>query len=115
MIIRGLDSDGDWTFGAGKSNYKRELDAIKQNIATKYNEWVGDCFFDQQAGIDWNTRLDYNQTALLEQDIKKLIAGCSGVTNIITLNFSLVERVFKATYEVATIYSQNIAGELTNA
>jgi len=53
MIVRDLDVNHDWTFGAGKNNYRTNLNALAQNIQTRLLSFLGDCFFDLTAGIDW--------------------------------------------------------------
>ena len=114
MIIRALDSEGDWTFGKGLSNYNKETRAIEQNISTRYNEWVGDCFFNSEAGIDWYNRLDYGSKDILENDIKSLILKSYGVVEILSISSTLINRVFNATYTIRTIFSTTITGTLIN-
>lgn len=53
MIIRALDSNGDFTFGKGKENYLSGNSAIGLNVQTRILCFLRDCFFDQQMGIDW--------------------------------------------------------------
>jgi len=107
MIIRALDENGDWTFGRGKSDYKQDQEALKQNIDTKLKEWVGDCFFNQNAGINWQTRLAAgNQKDRLEQEISSLILKVDGVVNVALLTVEVANRKFTVNYEIETIYSQ---------
>tara|TARA_R110000782_G_scaffold54444_1_gene115129 strand:+ start:193 stop:540 length:348 start_codon:yes stop_codon:yes gene_type:complete len=114
MIIRALDADGDWTFGKGLSNYASNNAGIEQNIKTRYNEWVGDCFFNSEAGIDWSNRLGYGSKDVLENDIKSLIAKSYGVVSVESLSSQLVGRKFTASYSVKTIFSETITGNLGN-
>ena len=108
MIFRNLDSNGDWTFGKGKNNYTRENKAIGLNIQTRIYSWLGDCFFDQGAGIDWVNRLgSKNQRELLELDLRNIILQSEGVTGILEFSTSLVDRNFRADYSVETIYSKS--------
>ena len=59
MITRALINnpdpklDNDWTFGKGRQSYLRHEAAIKQSIRTRLMSFLGDCFFDINAGIDW--------------------------------------------------------------
>lgn len=113
MIFRGLDSNGDWTFGQGKSNYLTGNDAIGTNIATRIRSWIGDCFFDQNAGIDWLNRLSMkNQENLLKLDLQRIIQQSYGVTGIRTLTVSLVQRAFFITYIIDTINSASYQNQL---
>lgn len=107
MIFRNIDSFGDWTFGQGLANFVSQNDAIGLNIKTRILSWLGDCFFDTTAGIDWLNRLgSKNQRTLLEFDLKRIILQSEGVTGINSLSTQLFDRSFTANYSVNTIYSQ---------
>ena len=111
--IRAIDNNGDWTFGKGLGNYKTGLDALKQNIKTKLLEWKGDCFFNNNAGIDWNNRLSKRQQSLpLQREIKSLIVKIDGVTavNNIDLIFDEDTRNLTLNYSMNTVY-----GNLTDS
>lgn len=114
MKFRVLDSDGDWSFGAGRNNYASANIAIGLNIKTRLKMWVDDCFFDMTAGIDWYARLgSKNQRALLENDIKRIILQSEGVTGILSFETFLNGRNFTADYSVATIYTPSFEDSLT--
>lgn len=117
MIIRNLDSLGDWSFGNGLSNYLVDNEAIGLNIKTRIFSWLGDCFFDTGAGIDWPNRLgNENQRSLLELDLRRIVLQSYGVTGIVTFNAELVGRKFTTNFSVNTIFSQgyemNLAQEI---
>ena len=113
MIFRNLDKNGDWTFGRGKGNFVAENNAIRLNIKTRLMSWIGDCFFDMGAGIDWINRLgSKNQRALLEQDIRNIISKTPDVRRIIDFSTDLTGRKFTANYTVETIYSKNFTDSL---
>lgn len=115
MIIRGLDSDGDWTFGSGLSNYLTGNSAIAENIATRLYSWLNDCFFDTQAGVDWLNRLGAKgQESLLLADLRRIILQSYGVTAITGLSASLSPaRIFTAQYQINTIFSQGYQNSIT--
>ncbi len=114
MIFRNLDSDGDWTFGSGRGNYVSGNAAIGLNIKTRILSWVGDCFFNQGAGIDWVNRLgSKNQRALLELDLRRIILQSFGVTGIISVATVLNNRNFSANYSVNTTFSQEYIDSIT--
>lgn len=120
MIFRNLDGNFDWTFGNGVANYVSKNAAIGLNIKTRIYSWLKDCFFDQQAGIDWWNRLgSKNQKGLLDADLKRIILQSEGVTGLVSFASVLVGRVYTATYEVSTIYSasyvDSVKKELPNA
>lgn len=90
MIVRALNKDGDWTFGAGKANYLSGVDALKQSISTRLNSYLGDCFFATNAGIDWFTFCGGSKSQLaLQLAINAVILNTANVTGIITTQVSL--------------------------
>lgn len=114
MLFRNLDEVGDWTFGRGNQNYVDLNAAIGLNIRTRILSWVGDCFFDQKAGIDWVNRLgSKNQRTLLEMDLKRLIIQSNGVTGLLAFDTVLNTRAFTANYTVQTENSQQYIDSLT--
>jgi hypothetical protein len=107
MIFRELDESGDWVFGKGKQCFFTTEKAINANIKTRILSWVGDCFWDINAGIDWVNRLgSKNQRELLELDLRRIILQSEGVTGLIDFDSTLSGRNFTATYTIETIYSQ---------
>jgi len=114
MIFRNLKEDHDGTFGKGRQNFAQQNDAIGLNIKTRILSWVGDCFFDQKAGIDWNNRLGRkDQRGLLELDLKRLIMQSRDVTGITFFDTIENDRNFDAYYSVNTIYSKDYKDSLT--
>jgi len=53
MRVSGLDKNLDWRFGKGRAVYKRNADAIAQNILTRLRSFLGDWYLDTEIGIDW--------------------------------------------------------------
>lgn len=114
MIIRNLDQNGDWSFGQGLSNYIAANPAIGLNIKTRLLSWVGDCFFDTLAGVDWTNRLSLkNQKRILDAELRRIILQSYGVTGIVSFSSSLTDRSFTASYEVNTIFSQSYVDTIT--
>lgn len=114
MIIRNLDSNHDFTFGSGVANYIAGNAGIGLNIETRLLSWFKDCFFDQNAGIDWANRLgSKNQRALLELDLRRIILQSFGVTGIVTFDTVLTGRKFSASYTIDTIFSKNYQNTVT--
>jgi len=117
MIIRGLDQDDDWTFGKGKSSYKSSQLALNQNISTKLLEWKGDCFFDNDAGVDWKNRLEKrSQIPFLQDEIRTVILKVDGVVEVtnLDLNFNSTSRNLTVNYSVKTIYSTEVETSTIN-
>jgi len=113
MIVRALDNQGDWTFGKSKNNYLSGSAAVQQNIKTRLLEFIGDCFFNIQAGVDWFNFLGGSKNQLaLNLNISSVILNTSFVTSIKQLSISLVNRDFSVSYQVIDAYSQIITDNI---
>ncbi len=107
MIVRALDSDHDWLFGKGRNDYLRDLNAVVQNIDTRLNSFLGDCFFDQGAGIDWFNLLGAKDQIALNLTISAVILNTTDVTGIEQLSVTLsTARNLRVAYVVQTSYSR---------
>lgn len=112
MRVRALNSQGDWTFGAGQNNYLTNKAAVSQAIGTRLLMFLGDCFFATNQGIDWFTFLGGSKSQLaLQLAINAVILntqsqGVPVITEIVALNVSLnsVTRAFAITYEATTVF-----------
>lgn len=115
MRVRALDGSNDFTFGQGFGSYKRELDALGQNCATRIRSFLGDCFFDTGAGIDWLNLLEKGKQKNLRDAIQSTILTTTGITGINSFDFFVDEkRELTINYNVATIYSSSYSGTVTN-
>lgn len=108
MIVRALDTNHDFTFGKGKQSYKKENDAIMQNIKTRLLSFLNDCFFDVDAGIDWYTLLGKKNT---ENEIilscRATILKTEGVVTVNSLSASVnSDRRISINVNLETIYSR---------
>lgn len=92
MIVRGVDTDGDWLFGKGRNDYKRNRDAISQNIKTRLKSFLGNCFFALNDGLDWPTLLGSKDPAMAKLAISTCILNTTGVTGMKLLTYSLDEQ-----------------------
>jgi hypothetical protein len=110
MIFRNLDASGDWTFGAGLSNYAQDERAVELNIQTRLLSWVGNCFFSLQDGIDWKARLDKGQQQALVNELKANILGAFGVVRVDSVVAILdARRRLMVTYIIDTIFSSSFS------
>jgi hypothetical protein len=82
MKARALDSLGDWQFGKGLQSYVKDLDALKQSISTRLKQWLNNCFFAMDEGVDWANELDIGTKGALDLDIKRVILQTGGVLRI---------------------------------
>lgn len=107
MIVRGIDAEGNWLFGKGANDYLQANAAIGQNIKTRLQSFLGDCFFAINEGLDWFNILGSKNQIGLELAIRAVILNTPLVTAIRSLTV-LVEsnRNARFTYSVDTIYTQ---------
>ena len=108
MIIRATTSTRDFIFGNGKHSYLSGEAAIEANVQSSLLEFVGDCFFNTGAGIDWINRMgNPGQEQNLISDIKILILNCYGVISVNSLTMQVNPNTRKMTIsvQITTIYS----------
>ena len=107
MRIRALDTLGDWTYGKGQNNYKVRNPAVAESIQTRLLSFLGDCFFDLGAGIDWFTYLGGKDQLGLNLAVSAVILNTQDVTGIRQLSIDLnrATRALTITYQVQTVYS----------
>lgn len=110
MRVRALTSSGDWTFGQGQNDYVVAQQAVRQIIQTRVLSFLGNCFFDLGAGIDWFNLLGTSQQQALNLAISAVILNLppSGtITGIVqtSLTYSPASRNISFTYQVISIYS----------
>lgn len=110
MIIRNLDKNKDWCFGHGLSDLLSDDDAIMLNIETRLNEWVGDCFFAVQNGVDWYNGLDRGMKEYLDRRIKEIIIESFGVVQVLIYESIIDVRTRKLTINtsITTINSDSV-------
>ena len=106
MRIRNTDTNWDWTFGNGQSNYVREISAVKVDIKMRLLEWYNDCFFNLTQGIPWDVRLgSHNQKDLLDQDVFATVQSVNGVLSVFNFESNVVGRKYTCSLDVYTMYS----------
>mgnify|MGYP001140431542 CR=1 FL=1 len=116
MTMRNLDPAGeDWTFGAGRNNYVDKNQEIALNVKTRVLSFLGDCFFDTEAGIDWFNLLDYRYQDRLENSVQDVILKTPGVVGINSVDVLLGgNRNIIISYNLQTIYSSSYTGEIVS-
>lgn len=113
MTFRNLDGSNDWCFGSGRSDYVNGHNEVALNVKTRVLCFLGDCFFDTEAGIDWWNRLDKNQLSSLEVELKDVIIKTDGVVSINNAEVVLgADRKLFVQYTIKDIYSQEISEDL---
>jgi len=113
MRVRAVDGNNDWVFGKGRNSYKKDIKALIQMVKTKLQSFLGDCFFDLTAGVDWfnlNSQKDVDE---LRRSIAAVLLNIEEVTKVNEIFLSLGQnRVFTIQYSVDTIYGE-ITEEIT--
>lgn len=107
-IVRALDINGDWTFGGGESNYLEGNDAISQQIKCRLQEFVSNCFWNPQGGLDWRNLLGQrNNQQMLNLQVGSIISNTDGVTFLQQLNVTLnrTTRQLNISWRISTVYS----------
>jgi len=118
MITRALDTsldsdrNHDWTFGKGRQNYLRREEAIAQSIKTRLMSFLGDCFFDINAGLDWWRFMGGKERLALLVQARSIILGTEGVTGVIDLDVihNPDTRGISLSYRVNTLFSETLTG-----
>lgn len=109
MRFRALDSNWDWKFGKGIGSYSGDTQAIAYDVKSKILSWVGDCFFDAQAGIDWKNILgSKDQKSQLDDAIKKIIVEEYGIIELSYFESEISDRTYHCTVRFKTIYNETI-------
>jgi len=110
-IVRALDVGGDWTFGLSKGNYISGNPMVAQNCQTAVSSFIGNCFFDMGAGIDWFSYLAGSKSQLaLELSISAVLLNQYGVigVNQVTVILDTITRNINIIYNVTTIFTGNV-------
>lgn len=106
MIVRALAGSGDWTFGKGLNDYKSGNAAVAQTIQTRLLSFLGDCFFDQGAGINWFQFLGSKNQIGLNLAVSAVILNTENVISLVQLSINLnSQRQCSISYTVQTTYS----------
>lgn len=105
MIVRALSPTGDWTFGKGKNDYLSGNPAVAQNIQTRLNMILGECFFATTSGVDWLNIIGSKNQIALNFAVSTCILNTAFVTGIFQISSKLVNRIFSLDYSVITSFS----------
>lgn len=113
MSVRALDSLGDWQFGAGLNDYKVNNLEVAQDIQTRLNSFLGDCFFDLGAGINWTGFLSGKDPLGLNLAISAVILNTPYVQTVNQLFLTLnSNRLITISYNVTTSYTTTISADV---
>lgn len=118
MICRRLDSNGDYSFGYGKSNFIDNKEAIAQTIRTKLLLFQEEWWANLKDGLPLLQKIigkyDLNEVReVASRLIEQRILEVEGVTEVLEIasNIDYSERSLHFVYSVNTIYG-NINDEV---
>jgi len=94
MRFRNLDENGDWTFGKGRNSYLSDDKALMMNIRTRLLEFLGDCFWDTEKGIDWWNLLGGKNYKTLLASVQRVVLRSSNVKKIVKIGYTVSDRNF---------------------
>lgn len=100
MRFRGIDTNGDWVFGKGRNSYLTGNEALMMNIKTRLLEFVNDCFWDMDKGIDWWTLLGGKDLKKILVDVQRTILRSYQVKRIVNLDYTLTNRILNITVSI---------------
>lgn len=108
MRYRKLDSDGDYTLGAGGDWHVDSPEAVAQAVKTRLGLWTGEWFLDSTDGTPWNEQILGKRTRGKNYDaaIRQRILGTQGVSEIseYSSTFDGNTRALSVSATITTIY-----------
>lgn len=109
MKTRATDNNWDFRFGKSNQDYAENALGVAYTVKMKILSWYKDCFFDQEAGVDWKNILG-SKTSKEQADsaIKDIIETEPEITELTFFDSSVVDRVYTATMRFKTIYGETI-------
>lgn len=109
MLFRTLDSNWDWKFGRGKSDFAQDALAVAYDLKTQILSWYGDCFFAMRDGIDWKNILGTkDQKKTLDNTIRKILINQEDVIELVYFDSEITNREYHCSARVKTIYNETI-------
>lgn len=109
MKTRTVDSNWDWRFGKGLSDYSDEALSVAYTVKMKMLSWLGDCFFDATAGIDWKNILGAkNSKEIADDSIRDIVLGEDEITELTYFDSSVEDRKYTCTVRFKTVYGETI-------
>lgn len=110
MRVRRIDSNGDWQFGRGLSDYARDDEAIGQNVITRLKSFKNDWFLDVDAEIDWFDLLGRKGTQEeIEREIERVTLATDGVLQLNSLKLTKQIRNVTISMNITTIFNTELS------
>ena len=101
-------------FGQGQSDYVTQAAEVTQDIQTRLSCFLGDCFFDLGAGIDWFGFTGSKNEIALNLAINAVILNTPYVSSIVQTSLNLTSnRMFSVSFTVNTSFGEVITANTT--
>ena len=109
MKTRIVDKNWDFVFGRGNQDYANEALSVAYSVKMKVLSWLGDCFFDSTAGIDWKNILGSKNTKeKADNSIRDIVLGDDEITELVYFDSEVVDRKYICTIRFKTVYGETI-------
>lgn len=108
MRFRNLDINGDWVFGKGRNSFVTANQALMLNIKTRLLEFLGDCFWDTEKGIDWWNLLGEKNIKKVLADVQRTILRSYRVKSLENISYRLTDRALSITLTVTFIDGETL-------
>lgn len=109
MKTRALDGNWDWKMGKGLQDYVDEALGVAYTVKMKVLSWLGDCFFDATAGIDWKNILGAkNSKEQADNSIKDIVLAEPEIVELTYFESSVEDRKYTCTMRFKTVYGETI-------
>lgn len=107
MKYRTQAPDGDYVFLGTSPFLTNSPAAVAQAIRTRLNLTAGEWFLDDRVGFDLNKVLGNNTELTRDDEIKRVISGTKGVTQLLAYSSQVDERRrFTVNATVDTLYGR---------
>lgn len=107
MRYRAQAADGDFVFLGTSPFLVNSTEAVVQAIRTRLSLYAGEWFLDDRVGFDLNKVLGNNTELTRDDEIKRVISGTKGVTQLTAYSSQVDERRrFTVNATVDTLYGR---------
>lgn len=109
MKTRAVDGNWDWKMGKCLQDYTIGSLSVAYTVKMKVQSWLGDCFFDATAGIDWKNILGAKNTKeQADVSIKDIILAEPEIVELTFFESSVEDRKYTCTMRFKTVYGETI-------
>lgn len=107
MRYRAQDESGDYLFLGTSPFLTNTPGAVAQAIRTRLRLHAGEWFLDDRVGFDLNKVLGNNTELTRDDEVKRVISGTRGVTQLVAYSSQVDERRrFTVNATVDTLYGR---------